>query len=137
MGLRTAWRDELFVRGPDPGVVAAHFSENAFYHIEMFVARAGRRAELLEERRMENRYLAGVGRPLNLIFVREAGGPWDSFTLGFYRDLGHFAESRDVTPELEERAALEAGFEGADRIGTYMRTLIDYHRDTLCVAIPG
>jgi hypothetical protein len=137
VGLRTAWRDELFVRGPSPAVVAAHFGDNRFYHIEMFVALAGRRNQLLEERRMENEYLAGVGRPQTLIFVREAGGPWDSFTLGFYRDLKHWSESADVPPEEAEEAALAAGFEGADRIGTYLRTLILYHHDTLCVAIPG
>jgi hypothetical protein len=133
--LLTSWRDELFARGPDPDVVEAAFSENEFYHVEMFVALPGRRRELLEERRMENHYLREIGRPQNLIFVREAGGPWDSFTLGFYRDLKHYAESADVPAEEEERAAIAAGFEGASRIGSYLRRLILYHRDTLCVAI--
>ena len=84
---------------------------------------------------MENHYLRELDRPQNLIFIREAGGPWDSFTLGFYRDLKHYSESADIPADAEDRAAKAAGFEGADRIGSYMRRLILYHRDTLCVAI--
>jgi len=133
--LLTSWRDEMFVRGPDPQVVGAAFGGNDFYHVEMFVALSGRRRELLEERRMENHYLRELHRPQNLIFVREAGGPWDSFTLGFYRDLKHYSESADTPADAADRAAKVAGFEGADRIGSYMRRLILYHRDTLCVAL--
>ena len=131
----TSWRDEVFVKGPDPEILAEGFGANGFYHVEMFVALHGRHRDLLEERRMENRYLRELGRPENLIFTREAGGPWDSFTLGFYRDLKHYAESADIPAADEERAAKVAGFEGADRIGSYLRRLILYHRDTLCVAI--
>jgi len=131
----TSWRDEMFVRGPAPEVVGSAFQENDFYHVEMFVGLPGRRRELLEERRMENHYLRQLGRPQNLIFVREAGGPWDSFTLGFYRDLKHYSESADIPDEAEDQAAKAAGFEGSDRIGSYLRRLILYHRDTLCVAI--
>jgi hypothetical protein len=131
----TSWRDELFVRGPELAVVEAAFDLNEYYHVEMFVALAGRRMELLEERRMENHYLREIGRPQNLLFVREAGGPWDSFTLGFYRDIKHYAESADIPVEVEDRAAKAAGFQGADQIGSYLRRFILYHRDTLCVAI--
>jgi hypothetical protein len=134
--LLTSWRDELFVRGPDPEAVEEGFANNAFYHVEMFVALPGKRRQLLEERRMENEYLARLDRPQNLIFVREAGGPWDSFTIGFYRDLKHYAESADIPSQEREWAALGAGFQGADYIGSYLRTLINYHRDTLCVAVP-
>lgn len=133
--LLISWRDEMFVRGPTPEVLGPAFENNDFYHIEMFVALPGRHRDLLEERRMENAYRRGLDRPQNLIFVREAGGPWDSFTLGFYRNLKHYAESEDIPSELQDRAAVAAGFEGADRIGSYMRRLILYHRDTLCVAI--
>ncbi len=131
----TSWRDEVFVRGPDPEILTEAFGANDFYHVEMFVALPGRHRDLLEERRMENHYLRELGRPENLIFTREAGGPWDSFTLGFYRDLKHYAESADIPAAEEERAAKVAGFEGADRIGSYLRRLILYHRDTLCVSI--
>jgi hypothetical protein len=131
----TSWRDELFVRGPEPEVVEAAFRDNEFYHIEMFVALAGRHDDLLEERRMENHYLREIGRPQNLIFVREAGGPWDSFTLGFYRDLKHYSESADIPSNVQDRAARAAGFQGAGQIGSHLRRFILYHRDTLCVAI--
>jgi hypothetical protein len=133
--LLTSWRDEMFVRGPGPGIVDPLFAENDFYHIEIFIALAGRRRDLLEERRMENHYLRELGRPQNLIFVREAGGPWDSFTLGFYRDLKHYAESADIPEAEEERAAQAAGFRGAGHIGATLRRFILYHRDTLCVSI--
>lgn len=134
-GRLTSYREEVFVRGPDPEVLEEAFRRNGFYHAEMFVALPGRRARLLEERRMENRYLRYLGRPERLIFVREAGGPWDSFTLGFFRDLQHYAEVQALRSEEEEMAARAAGFEGADRIGSYMRSLILYHHDTLAVAI--
>lgn len=135
--LLTSYREEVFVRGPEPAVLEGLFSENDFYHAEMFVALPGRRRDLLEERRMENHYLRELGRPENLIFVREAGGPWDSFTLGFYEDLEHYAAAAALgSPEEREAAAVEAGFEGADYIGNYMRRLILYHHDTLAVSIP-
>jgi len=134
--LLISYREELFFRGPDPQLLDSHFSENNFYHLEIFVALPGRRAKLLEQRRMENRYLRALERPENLIFVREAGGPWDSFTLGFYKDLQHYAQVGVQDPEDEERAAVGAGFEGAGYIGNYMRSLILYHRDTMAVSIP-
>ncbi len=133
--LLTAWRDELFVRGPDPALLEQAFSDNGYYHVEMMVSLAGRRRDLLEERRMENVYRRELGRPLNFIFAREAGGPWDCFTLGFYQDILHFAEASSLPREEQERAARLAGFEGADHIGVYMRRLIQYHRDTLATAI--
>jgi hypothetical protein len=134
--LLISYREEMFFRGPNPGVLEALFSENDFYHVEIFVALPGKRAELLEQRRMENRFLRALDRPENLIFVREIGGPWDSFTLGFYHDLQHYAHVSVQDPADEERAAVDAGFEGADRIGVYMRSLILYHNDTLAVSIP-
>lgn len=136
-GLLTSYREEVFVRGPGPEILDELFSQNDFYHSEMFVALPGRHADLLEERRMENRYLRAIGRPENLIFVREAGGPWDSFTLGFYRDLQHYARVAALgTPEERDEAAVNAGFEGAEYIGNTMRRYILYHRDTLAVSIP-
>ncbi|NIR43504.1 MAG: hypothetical protein GWN99_09315, partial [Gemmatimonadetes bacterium] len=86
-----AWREEVYVLGPPPEVVAKAFAENSYYHVEMFVALPGQREALLEERRMENRYRATIGRPQNLIFKRVAGAAWDSYTIGFYRDIKHFA----------------------------------------------
>lgn len=130
-----AWREDLFVWGPPPDRLGARFDGMRFYHVEMFVALPGRRADLLRQREMENGYLKRTDRPPNLIFTREGGAPWDVVTLGFYRDLQHFAERSDVTPEQADEAARAAGFEASNRIGTYLRTLIDYHHDTLAVAV--
>ena len=121
--------------GPAHAVVDSAFAESAYYHVEMFIALPGKRQALLEERRMENAYLEAIDRPQNLIFTRVAGAAWDMYTLGFYRDIKHFAASADVPEERREAAARRAGFEGADRIGTYLRTLIDAHHDTLGTAI--
>jgi hypothetical protein len=130
-----AWREELLVRGPESGEVHQVLEGAGFLHVEMFVALPGKRGELLEQRRMENDFLGGIHRPQNLIFTRSGGASWDLFTLGAYRDLQHFAESSDVTDEEQQRVAVAAGFEGADRIGTYLRTLIGYHHDTLAVMV--
>ncbi len=131
LGKHVAWREELFVLGPSWDLVRAKLDSGGYYHIEMFVALPGKRDELFKEREMENAYLDYVGRPQTLIFTRAAGAAWDSFTLGVYRDLKHYAESADIPQELQQEAALAAGFDGADRIGTYMRTLIQRHNDTL------
>ncbi len=131
-----AWREELLVRGPDLDTVRERIEGAGYYHVEMFVALPGKRKELLEQRRMENAFLRGIERPENMIFVRVGGASWDLFTLGAYRDIKHFAESADVPEELQEEAALAAGFDGAGRIGTYLRELIAYHNDTLAVPVP-
>lgn len=133
---RVAWREEVFVAGPALEDLRRAFEEASYYHVEMFIALPGKRAELLEERRMENAYLEGIGRPQTLIFTRVGGAAWDLYTLGCYRDIKHWAASADVPGEQRESAARAAGFEGADRIGTYMRTLIQWHRDTLGTALP-
>jgi hypothetical protein len=132
---RLAWREELYVLGPPPEVVGEAFRSNDYYHVEMFVALPGKRDALLEERRMENAYLAGIGRPQNLIFRRVAGAAWDSYTLGFYEDIKHYAASADISADRKERSAREAGFQGADYIGAHLRTLIQWHHDTLCVSV--
>ena len=132
---RISWREELFVFGPPPEVVADRFDGAGFFHVEIFLAVAGKRGELLRQREMENVYLEGIGRDPNLIFSRAAGAAWDSYTIGFYRDLKHYAESADISDEAEERAAVAAGFESASTIGTYLRELISQHHDTLAGAI--
>jgi hypothetical protein len=133
--LLTSLREELFVKGPDPRLLGRAFADNGYYHVEMMVALAGKHRELLDERRMENVYRRELGRPVNFIFVREAGGPWDTFTIGFYKDIRHFAETSSFPAQEQERAARAAGFESAEHIGVYMRRLILYHRDTLATAI--
>ena len=111
------------------------FETTAFYHVEMFQALPGMHATLYEQRAMENAYYDVLGRPGNLIFVRDQGASWDVFTIGFYRDLKHFAESADIPLEQEERAAKAAGFESVSAISPYLRSLILQHHDTLAGAI--
>lgn len=132
---RIAWREELFVFGPPPETLAPRFEDAGFFHVEIFLAVAGKRNELVHQREMENVYLAGIGREPNAIFTRAGGAPWDCYTIGFYRDIKHFAESADIPAEVEERAAVDAGFESASTIGTYLRELISQHHDTLAGAV--
>jgi hypothetical protein len=130
-----AWQEDLYVLGPALDSVSTAMNAGNYYHVEIFVALAGKADELIREREMENEYLRRVGRSQNLIFTRVAGARWDSYTLGIYQDLVHFAGSRGTSQEAAEAAAIAAGFEGADHIGPYMRTLIQYHRDTIGPAI--
>jgi len=130
-----AWHEDLFVMGPPLDTAQKEFDGSAYFHIEMFVALPGKHVELLKERVMENIYQTGIGRPWNMIFVKDQGAAWDLFTLGCYRDLQHWAASYKGTDEQREAAAHKAGFEGPDAIGPYMRTLILMHRDTMGVAI--
>jgi hypothetical protein len=127
----TAWQEELFVAGPPVDTVAARNAEAGFYHVEIFRALPGRYDALVEQRVMENRYYHRSERDGNLIFTRLAGAAWDVFTLGFYRDIQHFVATPDLAPEVFEQAAVDAGFESRGAIGTYLRTLIDAHHDTL------
>lgn len=130
-----AWQEDLFVYGPPLADLRAAFAKAAFFHLEIFHALPGKQAELYREREMENAYQRGLRRPENFIFVRDQGAGWDLFTLGFYRDLKHYAESADIAEKDQEAAARAAGFEGASRIGPYLRTLIYKHHDTLAVAV--
>ena len=131
----TSWREDVFVLGPPLEAVKKEFNGAAFYHIEMFVALPGKQAELYKEREMENVYQVGIGRPATMTFVRDQGAAWDMFSLGCYRDLRHWAGTNDVPKEKKEEAARRAGFAGANAIGPTMRTLIDWHRDTIGSAI--
>lgn len=130
-----SWQEDVFVMGPPLEIVKKEFNAAGFYHIEMFVALPGKQAELYKERDMENVYQVGIGRPATMTFVRDQGAAWDMFSLGCYRDLQHWAGMNDVPKEKKEEAARRAGFSGANAIGPYMRTLIDWHRDTIGGAI--
>ena len=126
-----AWKEETFFSGVALEEFRPRFDGANYFHVEMFIALPGKGQELYRQRVMENEYLRRIGRPQNLIFAKVLGGSWDSFTLGFYRDLKHFAEGTDTPAELQQEAAVAAGFEGADKIGTYLRELIARHNDTL------
>jgi hypothetical protein len=126
-----SFHETIYAEGSNYSTVAQLFERSNFFHVEMFVALAGKQNELLKQRQMENVYLQEIGRGENLIFTVNQGGHWDSFTLGGYRDIKHYAESADIPEEVEEKAAIKAGFKGANDISPYLRSLIDMHHDTL------
>jgi hypothetical protein len=130
-----SWFEDIFVWGAPIEIVEEVFKDTSFYHCEIFIALPGKHAELFKQREMENAYLYDIGRPQNLIFTRDQGAAWDLFTLGCYKDMKQWAASSDIPREKREAAAIKAGFEGSDKIGPYMRTLILMHRDTIGVAI--
>jgi hypothetical protein len=130
-----AWEEDVFVYGPPIDALRKAFAEGAFFHVEMFESLPDKRSDLYHEREMENAYSAALGQPTNFIFVRDQGAAWDIFTIGVYRNLKHYAESSDVTPDAQAAAAKSAGFESAADIGPYLRRFIRSHHDTLAVAI--
>lgn len=130
-----SWQEEQIVEGPSLEEFNARFSNFDYYHVEMFQALAGKQEELLKQRQMENVYLTEIGRDTNLIFTKVFGGEVDCFTLGFYRDIKHFAESADIPIEKEDAAAKKAGFESVYTIGSYLRSLLLEHHDTLAGAV--
>ncbi len=130
-----AWEEDVFVYGPPLDALRKAFAAGAFFHVEMFVALNDKRAELYKEREMENAYSAALGQPTNFIFVRDQGAAWDLFTVGVFRDIKHFAAGSDATPEAQAAAAKAAGFASSGDIGPYLRKLIQWHHDTLAVAV--
>lgn len=134
MSALTAYREDWYARSVPVGELARRFDEMDFYHVEMFAGLPGHRAELVEQRRMENRFYRELGARENLIFVREAGSNWDAMTVGFYENLAAFAEPSG-TAEAQEAAARAAGFDGVRDIGPYLRSLLSYHNDTLGVRV--
>lgn len=126
-----AFHESIFAQGPAYDAVEKIFNRNGYFHVEMFVALPGKQRELFKQRQMENIYLKEIGRDPNLIFTSVLGGQWDNFTLGGYRDLKHYAESADIPLDVEEKAAIKAGFKGVTDISPYLRSLIAFHHDTL------
>jgi hypothetical protein len=131
----SSWHEDIFVKGPPLKTLENVFRDTSFYHCEIFITLPGKHAELFKQREMENAYLMNIGRPQNLIFTRDQGASWDLFTLGCYKDMNQWAASSDLSKEKRDAAAIQAGFEGTDQIGPYMRTLILLHRDTIGVSI--
>jgi len=128
-----AFYEDHFAYGPSWSALKTEYAANNFFHIEMFEAAPGRAENLLEQRRMENTYLAATGQTPNMIFRRAAGSDVDIFTIGFHRSFEAFAAPADVTGEEKEKAAIAAGFKGLADISFYLRSLISGHRDTLAV----
>ena len=130
-----AFYEDHFAYGPPWSALKNAYAENAFFHIEMFLAAPGKTNELLEQRRMENVYLKSTGQIPNMIFRRAAGSDVDVFTIGFHRSFEAFASPAGVTIEEKERLAKAAGFEGLADISFYLRSLISGHHDTLAVKV--
>jgi len=134
LGRFTAYREEWFARSIPVEEMARRFAGMGLFHVEIFAGLPGRRAELLDQRRMENRYYEHLDRQLNVLFVREAGPNWDAMTIGFHENLEAFATGgARYTEEEQNEAAMAAGFEDVGQIGPYLRSLLSYHRDTLGV----
>ncbi len=130
----TSYKEEWFAQSIPLDELKGRFEEMGLFHIEMFAGLPGKRAELLEQRRMENRYYEHLIRPQNVIFTREAGSNWDAMTIGFHKDLQAFAAGGvRYTNAQQDEAAKVAGFDGVGAIGPYLRSLLSYHNDTLGV----
>jgi hypothetical protein len=69
-----------------------------------YYADAGETRELLDQRRMENAYLAATDQTQNMIFHRAAGSDIDVFTIGFHANLEAFAKPASVTPKEKASA---------------------------------
>jgi hypothetical protein len=136
-GLRpcVAWQEDLYVLGPPVETLRTAFEGAGFFHIEMFAALPGKQEELLKEREMENAYQVAMGRPAYFNFTRVSGAAWDIFSLGCYRDMLHWADTAGIPKEKKDEAARAAGFKDSASVGPCMRTLIDFHRDTMGGAI--
>ena len=131
----TSWTEDVFVVGPPLDQVRDRFAKAGLFHVEMFLALAGKQAELLRQREMENAYDRALGLPENLIFTRTRGAAWDLFTIGCYRDWRQYADGTEIPEAAQEASAKAAGFESARAIGPFLRTLIREHHDTLATAI--
>lgn len=123
-------QEEAIVAGPDAKDFQSAMDEFNLFHIEIFTALAGKQAELLKQREMENVFYSKFDHRPNFIFTRVFGPSWDIFTIGWYKDLHDFA-GPDVPFEIEDKAAKDAGFEGVNYIGSYLRSLLLEHHDTL------
>jgi hypothetical protein len=126
-----SWREELWVEGPPPAALDSAVKVAGYFHLEIFQALAGKRDSLRRERLMEDDFSRRIGRPGNLLFTRVAGAGWDLFTVGFYRDLPHYAEPSGRSPEVEDQAARAAGFASRGDIGPYLRRFLASHHATL------
>lgn len=126
-----SFQEEAIVEGPDKIKFTEWFEEYSYFHIEIFTALAGKQAKLLKQREMENVFYSHINHKGNLIFTRVFGPSWDNFTIGAYYNIQDFAGDGSTTFEEEDEAAKKAGFEGVNYIGSYLRSLLLHHHDTL------
>ncbi len=117
------------------GFVKGISAQAGLFHIEMFHASAGKRGDLIRQRQMENEYLATTGRKANAIFATTFGSDVDVFTIGFYKDMPHFAAIPNLPADALEKAAIKSGFTNREDIGLSLRGLIISHHDTLATRV--
>jgi len=95
---------------PDTPAYAEHrlaFTEETnLFHIEMFMAAGGKLHALRKQREMENDYLTKTERRANTICWVDSGSDIDVFTIGFYRNMAHFAEEPNLPDEAFEKPPL-------------------------------
>lgn len=125
-----SFQEEAIVSGPEKGLFQDVMEKHNLFHIEIFTALEGKQKELLKQRERENIYYVGIDHKPNFIFTRVFGPSWDNFTIGGYMDMHDFA-GPEIPFEVEDKAAKDAGFEGVNFIGSYLRSLISSHHDTL------
>ncbi len=130
-----SYQEESIVAGPEKALFHNWFQQYGYYHVEIFTSLAGKQAELLKERQMENVYLEEINRRPNFIFTKLTGASWDIFTIGYYTGIKDYASSADISVEDEDRAAKKAGFQSVYTIGSYLRELLLEHHDTLAGAV--
>lgn len=130
-----AFEEDHFAFGPPFADLTRAFSANGLFHIEMFMAAPGKSADLLDQRRRENAYLAATGQTANVIFRRAAGSDVDVFTIGFHESLEAFAAPSAASAQEAEAAAVAAGFKNRADLSFYLRALISAHHDTLATKV--
>lgn len=125
-----SFQEEAIVAGPIASRFKSAMEDFNLFHIEIFSALPGKQAELMKQRQDENKFYALINHRPNFIFSRVFGPSWDIFTLGWYEDMHDFA-GPEISFETEDQAAKTAGFEGVNYIGSYLRSLLLEHHDTL------
>jgi hypothetical protein len=115
--------------------IQASAESAGLFHIEMFHARAGKKAELIDQRVRENQYLERTGQVSNSVFVTQFGSDVDVFTLGFHSSMAALDRGPTVSDTKAEEIAKEAGFKNRADLGYYLRSLLVRHHDTLAVPV--
>lgn len=128
---KVSFQEEAIVSGPNLNAFEDAFADYNLFHIEIFTALAGKQTELLKQRQMENDFYSHIGHRPNFIFTKVFGPAWDIFTIGSYKSLQEYADDGGITFEQEDAAAKKAGFDGVNFIGSYLRSLLLEHHDTL------
>jgi hypothetical protein len=130
-----AWHEDVYVDGPPLAMFRDYVKDLGLLHLEMFQALAGKRDQLIDERKMESAFNRARSRPEALLFTHEQGAAWDVITMDGFRNWRHYAESETIPPDVNDAAAKKAGFANVDAVGPYLRSLIALHHDTLATPV--